>query len=194
MQTSSELGCLLIGDLVFEPDALAGWQAFLSERGAAVESFRPGTGDVHLSLQRAYQRVRREDGISAILAAGSGCDLAVALAGQLPVDRLALLNPLEWQGRGGLSGSLDRIRRYAWRGADFCVADILLLPGLHTPPELPERWRRELRNSRVHLWEPAEELWTNRKEVLKLTVLQFLLGGKPPKSLAENAEMCIIYG
>ena len=194
MRSTPELGCLLIGDLVFEPEALAGWSGFLSEHGALVESFRPGAGDVHLSLQRAYQRARREDGISAILAAGSGCDLAVALAGQLPVDRLALLNPLDWAGRGGLSGQLDRIRRYAWRGADLCVADVLLLPGLHTPPELPGRWRRALRNSRLHLWEPAEEMWTNRKEVLKLAVLQFLLDGEPPKSLAENAEMCIIYG
>lgn len=185
-------GCLLIGDLLFEPEALADWLPFLREKGLRAEAFRPGEGDLHLSLQRAYQRVRQEDGLSALLAAGSGCDCALALAGQLPADRLALVNPLDWQGRGGLAGALNRVRRYARRGAGFCVADVLILPGLHTPPDLVTRWQRELRNCRVHSLGTTEDMWTNRKEVLKLAVYRFLMEGLPPKYLAQNAEMCII--
>lgn len=187
-------GCLLIGDLLFEPEALSDWLPFLLEKGIRAEVFRPGTDDLHLSLQRAYQQVRQEDGLSTILAAGTGCDCALALAGQLPVDRLALIHPLDWQGRGGMADRLKPIRRYARRGASFCVADILILPGLHTAPELVEDWEKALCNSRVSKLETSEDMWTNRKEVLKLAVYRFLIEGLPPKSLAQNSEMCIIYG
>ena len=187
-------GCFLVGDLLFEPEALSDWLPFLLEKGVCAGVFRPEEGDLHLSLQRAYQRVRQEDGISTILAAGSGCDCALALAGQLPVDRMALIHPLDWQGRGGMAGRLNAIRRYARRAASFCVADTLILPGLHTSTELMKRWQGALYNSRVGMLKTSEDMWTNRKEVLKLAVYRFLMEGLPPKSLAENSEMCIIYG
>ena len=187
-------GCLLIGDLLFEPEALSDWLSFLSEKGLCAEAFRPGEGELHLSLQRAYQRVRQEDGLSMILAAGSGCDCALALAGQLPVDRLALIHPLDWRARGGRAAALNRVRRYARRGASFCVADVLMLPGLHTAPGLVRQWEKALCNSRVTCSETTEDMWTNRKEVIKLAVYRFLMEGLPPKSLAQNSEMCIIYG
>ena len=189
-----DMGCLLIGDLLFEPEALADWAAYLSGQGARTEAFVPGAKDLHTALQRAYQRVRRDGAVSCVMAAGTGCDCALALATQLPVDRLALINPLEWQGRGGLARPLGRIRRYARRGAALCVSDVLIIPGLHTPGDLPERWQRELCNSRVEILRVGEDMWINRKEVLKLGVFRFLCDGVHPKSLAQNSEMCIIYG
>lgn len=195
MQNGVDIGCLLIGDGLFEPDALDGWDQYLNERGVRAEVFRwPGPADLHMSLQRAYQRVRRDGAVNAIVAAGSGCDCALALASQLPADRLALLCPADWSGNGGLAKPLGRIRRYALRGAAFCVADVLLLPGMHTPERLIERWRRALCGCRVNVVCPGGDMWTNRKEVLKLGVFRFLCDGITPKSLAENPEMCIIYG
>ena len=194
MRTARDVGCLLIEDMLFEPDSLAGWAEDLSAMGLRTERFVPGTEALYPALQRTYQRVRRDGCISAIVAAGTGCDCALALAGQLPVDRLALIHPLDWQGRGGLAGELNRVRRYARRGEAFCVAEVMIVPGPQTPEWLPERWRGALCHSRVCVTQPLEDVWTIRKEVLKLGIFRFLLDGVTPKYLAENPEMCIIYG
>lgn len=189
-----ETGCLLIDEMLFDARGLGAY-GDLADQGFRAERFSPDAGgDLHTALQRAYQQIRRDDAVNGILAYGTGCDCALALAGQLPADRLALLYPLDWQGGGPMERQLQRVRRYARRGAAFCVADVLIVPGLLTARDLPERLRRALCNSRVTLLKPPEALWTKGKDVLKTGILHFLRHGVLPKSLAENAEMCIIYG
>ncbi len=188
-----DLGVLLIGDGLFGPAVPEDWLDDLSKRGVRAEAFSwTEDSGLHAALQRAYQHIRRDGAVSGALAVGAGCDCALALAGQLPMDRLVLLEPLDWQASGGGAKALKRVRGYAWRGAAFCVADALLLAGPATTDELVVRWRRALCNSRFTALRPSVDLWTNRKEVLKLGVFRFLCDGTPPKSLAENPEMCII--
>ena len=184
----------MIDEMLFEARGLEDFRD-LASHGFRTERFVPAGGPgLHAALQRAYQRIRRDDAPSGILAYGTGCDCALALAGQLPADRLALLYPLDWQGTGPLARSLRGVRRYARRGAAFCVADVLIVPGLLTSRDLPGQLRRALCNSRVTVLQPPEDAWTKGKEVLKTAILHFLRHGVLPKSLAENSEMCIIYG
>lgn len=191
----ADVGCLLIDDVLNGGNALADWLPALTERGVRAERFRwDGREGLYPALQRAYQRVRRDDGVSCLLAWGSGCHCALALAGQLPADRVALIDPSDGPEDAAILREYSRVRRYARRGAAFCAASVLIVPGPHTPDELPSRLAQGLYSCRVAVIQPGEDLWTNRKEVLKLGVFRFLREGITPKSLAENPEMCIIYG
>ena len=193
MQTVSEIGCLLIDDLLPGGASLAPLEAAMVPGGfrAARFSAEPAP-QLHHALQRAYQRVRRDGDVNALVGLGAGCDAALALAGQLPVDRLALLGPTDWRMGGPWARPLRRVREYARRGAVFCVADVLLMPGADMAP--CQRLRRALCNSRVTLFRPSEAALLKDKDILKTAILHFLRHGVLPKSLAENPEMCIIYG
>lgn len=191
MTLTPDIGCLLIDDLLSGPGALEPLLRLLTASGVRAGAFAPG-GDapLHEQLQRAYQRVRRDGAVNAIVGRGAGCDCALALAGQLPADRLALIEPLKWRDAGGMTGPLNRVRRYGLRGAAFCVAQTLIAPGPRTPERLPDALRSRLCNSAVTvLWPGAAG-----PEALNTSILHFLRHGVLPKSLAENPEMCIIYG
>ncbi|MBR1560286.1 MAG: hypothetical protein IJ646_08620, partial [Clostridia bacterium] len=92
----ADVGCLVIDD----GEVLRDWTTELDALGFRTERFVPKPEGLHQALQRAYQRVRRDGAASCVLAAGMGCDCALALAGQLPVDRLALMDPAPLPGRG----------------------------------------------------------------------------------------------
>lgn len=193
MALARDIGCLLIDDPLYPIGALDAAALLLRQNGVRTGAFRwDGAAPMHLSLQRAYQRIRRDDALSGIVGLGAGCDCALALSCQLPVDRLVLLEPMDWRAAG--MGQLRRIRAFARQNAAFCVCDALIVPGPHTASALLRRLRRGLSGARVTLLQPADELWTNRKEVLNLGIFHFLRDGVLPKSLAENPEMCIIYG
>ena len=195
MKTSCEIGCLIIDEPLQPVGALKPLAQALHQAGIRTAEFVPrDPRRLHLALQNAYQQVRRDDAVNGIVALGSGCDCALALASQLPTDRLALLEPLNWRSEGELGRQLGRVRRYARRGAAFCVSDVLILPGPCTDPDLPERLRRALCNSRVALLEVPDPAAPEGKELIKTAILHFLRHGVLPKSLAENPEMCIIYG
>ena len=188
-----DLGCLLIDDPLYGGGGLDDLHDLLVRQGLRTERFtRDRESPLYPALQRAYQRVRRDDDLNAIIAMGTGCDCALALSCQLPVDRLVLLEPMDWH--CDAAREMKRIRAFARRNAAFCVADVLILPGPHTEAGHLKRLARGLTGSRVTALRPAEELWTNRKEVLNLGIIHFLQRGAAPKSLAENHEMCIIYG
>ena len=188
-----ELGCLLIDDPLYGGGGLNDLHDALMRQGVRTERFAwDRSSPLHPSLQRAYQRVRRDDAVNAIAAMGAGCDCALALACQLPADRLVLLEPMDW--RCEAAREMKRIRAFARRNAAFCVADVLILPGPHTEAGHLKRLTRALTGCDATALRPAEELWTNRKEVLNLGIIHFLQRGDTPKSLAENHEMCIIYG
>lgn len=191
MTLTPDAGCLLIDDLLFEPGALKPLHAALTAGGVRAEVFAPVVGaPLHEQLQRAYQRVRRDGALNAIVGHGVGCDGALALAGQLPADRLVLIEPLKWQSSDGLARPLSRIRRYGLRGAAFCVAQTLIAPGPRTPRRLPDALRSRLCNSAVTVCRLSAEGSVG----LNTAILHFLRHGVLPKSLAENPEMCIIYG
>ena len=196
MATGSGIGCLLIDDILNGEGGSRELAPLLKCAGVLTRVFEPVAGiPLYPSLQRAWQSVRMEDGVSSVMAWGSGCDAALALAGQLPVDRLILAGPSRWRtDRTALSRTLGRIRRYALRGAAFCVAGVWVIPGPGTDDALPARLSRALFNCPVAVAGRAEDLCTERKEVMNSAVLHFLRRGELPKSLAENPEMCIIYG
>ena len=187
-------GCLLIDDPLYDIHALDATAQALKARGIRAETFRrDGARTMYDALQRAYQRVRRDGAVSGIVAQGAGCDCALALACQLPSDRLVLLEPMRWHDDGPVGRQLKRIRAFARQNAAFCVADALIVPGPHTDEKLTRRLRHDLGGT-VTLLRPAEEMWSNGKEVLNLGIFQFLRDGVWPKFLAEKSEMCIIYG
>ena len=196
MAKAGGIGCLLIGDILYDGGEGRDLGAFLKASGVRAEVFEHASGlPLYPSLQRAFQSIRADDGISSIVAWGSGCEAALALAGQLPVDRLILAEPMRWRNpHTASSGALERIRRYAHRGMAFCVAGVWVIPGPRTDSSLPGRLSRALFNSAVTVAGWSEDLCTERKEVMNSAVLYFLRSGELPKSLAENPEMCIIYG
>lgn len=192
---AEDTGCLLIDDPLYPIGALEDMSRMLRGRGVRTEVFEwDGAGHLHLSLQNAYQRIRRDGAISGIVGLGAGCDCALALSCQLPADRIVLVEPMEWSAAGERARQLKRIRAFARQNAAFCVCDALVIPGPHTAPALLRRLRRDLVSARLTMLKPAEDLWSNRKEVLNLGIFHFLRDGVMPKSLAENPEMCIIYG
>lgn len=195
MATAWELGCLLIDDPLGPVGALEDTARVLRANGARTEAFSwDGAGRLYPSLQRAYQRIRRDDATSGMVAIGAGCDCALALSCQLPADRLVLIEPVAWRAGGDRARQLRRIRAFARRNAAFCVSDVLVVPGPHTTEKLLHRLAHDLGGARLALLQSAEEMWSNRKEVLNLGIFRFLRDGVLPKSLAENSEMCIIYG
>ncbi|MBR1820502.1 MAG: hypothetical protein IJ769_02645, partial [Clostridia bacterium] len=83
------VGCLMIDDPLSGENLLSGLSLDSSVR---VYPFRPRVGErLWDRLQSLLQRARSECGAVAILARGAGCGAALALAEQLPVDRLALV-------------------------------------------------------------------------------------------------------
>ena len=195
MAKAGDIGCLLIDDPLYGGGGLDDLRDALIRQDIRTERFtRDRSGPLHPSMQRAYQRVRRDGAVNAIIAMGAGCDCALALSCQLPADRLVLLEPMNWNGVGESAREMKRVRAFARRNAAFCVADVLILPGPHTEAGHLKRLLRALTGCRVAALQSTEELWTNRKEVLNLGIIHFLREGVVTKSLAENHEMCIIYG
>ena len=188
-----DTGCMVIGETLSGEGGLSGLSSLLAKSGAATEIFCEVPGEaLHPALQRGYQRVRLHCRQSAIAAAGGGCDAALALAGQLPVDRLALVTGSF--GGEPPRGPRRRIRSYARRNAAFCVAEVLILQFGPAEGWLElEPLARALCNCRIHGVRLSEAAWTNGKEQMKNALCGFLCAGVLPKSLAERAEMCIIY-
>ena len=194
MRASNGIGCLLIDMFTPGEFALSGLCAFLGEHGVCAERFTPAEGGrLHMELQRAYQRVRVDGGISAVAAAGRGIDAALALAVQLPVDRLILIDlPHQRASIGPFARELRRISAYARRNRAFCVSDVLAIQVNGGDFDFGVLCR-DMPNSRITVLRTSMNMWTNGKETLKTTIYRFLRDGVLAKSLAENPEMCIIY-
>lgn len=187
-----EVGCLCIGELTVGKSGFSGPFPFQRLEGVALFPFTPGAGDVWEELQAALQAVRAQYGGACILAAGAGCAAGLALSAQLPVDRLALV----WPRRP--MGSLRRMERFARRNLPLCVCDILAVEregedGLGAMHAMSlGRHSRLIRLSICG--ESGLNLFANCKNELDMVLSCFLRTGELPKSLAENREMCIIYG
>ena len=74
--------------------------------------------------QGALQHAREKYGWLCVCAHGSAAHIALALAAQLPVDRLALLS--SGRNASGLNREMLRLRSYARRNLALITAEILL--------------------------------------------------------------------
>lgn len=156
------------------------------------------------ALQSALWQVRAECKSTGIAAVGSGCAAALALSEQLPVDRLVLMFPRRaGKGREGLESAgrarqVCRLERYALLNLPLCVSEILMVH------RASSAYARRLlvcglrANSRlIELSLPPEKelkFIEDSGNGLISALSGFLRTGDLPKSLAENSEMCIIYG
>lgn len=166
-------------------------------------------------LQSALQRLDARRGGRAIMAVGEGCAAALALASQLPVARIVLIDPAvpvrgRWRrdhrpfpGKDskaeGVLRTVRRLAGFARRNLPLCVSDLLIV----------EHGRGAGRRGGIGAYgepvncraacllldgESAKDLYTIREFAVKEAISRFLHTGEVPKPLAENSEMCIIYG
>ena len=195
------MGCLVIDDLAGRGGRLTALEDGLRSGGVRVRRFEDdGAGDLHGHLQEALLAARGSGGAD-ILAVGAGCGAALALAAQLPVDRLALLElPAEHSGTPAgraLRRRVAPVERFVRRNMALCVSQVLLI----APDNAPQRHRlarmaRALTNARVtraFLRGDGESgLCTNCENALEKALIGFFSGADLQKSLAQNSEMCII--
>ena len=116
------VGCLLIGD--GKGDCLAPLEALLRAKGVAAMR----TGGTLAEAQDGLVRVRRQDGVC-IAAEGEMWAVALSLAAQLQVERIALIAPEDRCRRAAdeRERQLQRLKAYARRNLFFCISGILLL-------------------------------------------------------------------
>ena len=210
------VGCLYIDDM-----SLGARGSDLPSRapdipGVAMRPFR--CSDARMlwdGLQIALQRLRKEWGTCSAMAVGGGCAPALALASQLPVERLVLVNPAlperrfrlrDCAGGGEANAEEARLRRtlrrltaFARRNLSLCVSDMLLIDnGAEDGGRCAWRGFGKPQNCRVRRLvydgDCAKDLYTIREFAMKEAISCFLRAGEVPKPLAQNSEMCIIYG
>lgn len=205
------VGCLFIGDaLGRKGNAGPSWARDIP--GVELRAFRcadaRGLWD---RLQCALQALRSERGFCPIMAVGTGCAAALALACQLPVEKLVLIDPARparpfaatERAAGGddarAQKALRRLAGFARRNLPLCVSDMLIVDQGSTEGE--DALRRaygspvNCRTRRLSIsggWD--KDLYTIREFEVKEAISRFLQPADARKPLAENSEMCIIYG
>jgi pimeloyl-ACP methyl ester carboxylesterase len=163
-------------------------------------------------LQIGFQEVRSRWEMCGVIAEGTGCAAALALACQLPVDGIVLIDPTlpVWDPFGREQAAVRpemvqarkmarRFAAFARRNLALCVGDMLIVS--HGCMDSSRALRRAFGNpancrvSRLYVGdESAKELYTIREFDVKAAISRFLLHQEASKPLAENPEMCIIYG
>ena len=206
-------GCLFIGDIASDKlrsDA-SDWSRDIP--GLGIQVFQ--CQDVRRMwdmLQIGFQEVRSRWEMCGVIAEGTGCAAALALACQLPVDGIVLIDPTlpVWDPFGREQAAVRpemvqarkmarRFAAFARRNLALCVGDMLILS--HGCMDSSRALRRAFGNpancrvSRLYVGgESAKELYTIREFDVKAAISRFLLQQEASKPLAENPEMCIIYG
>ena len=207
------VGCLFIGDIASDGSGQEGGAWARDVPGVDVRVFHcVQPRGLWSALQGALYEVRRERGEAAIMAVGTGCAGALALACQLPVEKLVLIDP-SLPGRAALTGTggvdcararqtqrtARRLAAFARRNLPLCVSDILTVECRRDDDGgIPRRLFGNPVNCRVSRLllrgGSAKELYTIREFEVKEAISRFLHPTEAPKPLAENSEMCIIYG
>lgn len=186
MRSANGTGFLILSDADQLPSARV-LEGALGLQDACEAWF--GGPNAYEVAQFAFQERCAGSAVKAIAAFGEACLPALALAIQLPVDRLGLLFPR-------MSARRDRrLSRFVRRNLSLCSADTLFvgdsLAGLLFRAT---RWMPH----GSHLWLDAEAReenvpWTKCEFSVKNAICSFLQMGVHSKLLAENPEMCIIY-
>jgi len=195
------IGCLMIEDLSSGGQKLSGLSVFLEKMGVHTELFRwDGREDIHVRLQNAFFQVRSENSKACIAACGAGILGAVALAVQLPVERMVFI---EGHSSGQSEKKLihrqvSRLYRFSRRNAAFCISDILrILPAGEDSGKAVRATMKGLVNCRIDTMDICEragnKICPNGEHLPEMPIYRFLTAGEIAKSLAENSEMCIIY-
>lgn len=118
------VGCLLISER--NGGRLEPLEALLREQGTPTVRI---VGESSLgTAQEGLRRARGPGGVC-VAAEGEMWAAALALAAQLPVDRIALIAPEDrtmsaWDGQ---SRRMHRLKAYARRNLFFCISSVLLL-------------------------------------------------------------------
>ncbi len=194
-------GCLLIDGFTPGEASLSGLFAALERSGVATKRFASTGETLREELLRAYWDVRSPFDASSIAAVGTGCWAALALAEQLPVDRLALVFPPADRSFPHVSPPLRRqllrMLGFARRNLPLCVADTI---AVLAPGDEPAPWLKRLPGLREYVFRvkgsaPAGATIDKKTDFgMETAISRFLRTGELPKSLAEISEMCIIYG
>lgn len=204
------VGCLFIGDIASGCSCQENGAWARSVPGVDVQIFRcPEPRRLWDALQGALHEIRRGQGEAAIMAVGTGCAGALALACQLPVEKLVLIEPslpvrVSHTGPGctrarQMGRMARRLAAFTRRNLPLCVSDILTVECRRDDDGGEARYiygnpvncrvRRLLLRGKS-----AKELYTIREFEVKEAISRFLHPTEAPKPLAENPEMCIIYG
>ena len=191
------VGCLCIDAITSGSEHASGRFIVPGSESLRAVGFVPENGEgLWDGLRTAYQRMRSGCGLVAVAARGTGCAAALALAEQLPVDRLALVDPALSLPRGAdRRGEAARLCAFARRNLSLVACDVLAVQ-TGASAALRRAWFSP-RCRLTWLSCPGEgdgEMYRKREIEVKQAISCFLQTGELPKSLAENPEMCIIYG
>ena len=206
---SGGVGCLYIGDFAagFPDGTSRDWSCGIPD--VEMHVFRcTQTRGLWEQLQFALQDARAGSQVCAVMAVGTGCAAALALACQLPVERIVLVDPVPPVRRlsglslhearpevDGLQRTLRRLAAFARRNLALCVSDILLVGEGGSSLERAFGRPVNCRVSRVpSQGRTAKELYTICEFAVKEAISGFVHTTQTPKPLAEISEMCIIYG
>lgn len=167
------VGCLLMGETSSE--RLGRLRERLSVRGVdTVETI--GRGDRLCAAQEGLYAARRRGG-TCVAAEGEWWTVALALAVQLNVDRVALILPAWCAGEEAARQQIQ-MRSFVQRNLFFCVSDVLVLESA-----MDRRMARELDgvcrkmyNARVWRMTTAEQEW-RRGGIPLETAARFLAAG-----------------
>ena len=206
---SGRVGCLYIGDIAAGlPDGeLCDWSSGIPDVEMHVFRCTQARG-LWEQLQFALQAAQAGSRVCSVMAVGTGCAAALALACQLPVERIVLVDPVPPVRRlsglslheaqpevDGLQRTLRRLAAFARRNLALCVSDILLVGEEGSSLERAFGRPVNCRVSRIPFsGKTAKELYTICEFAVKEAISGFLHAAEAPKPLAENPEMCIIYG
>ena len=156
----------------------------LEQRGTRVFGVRTTAED---ALPALWEACGDRTGLEG-LAAFQPCHMAaLALAIQRRVDRLALV----LDGLPMANGANSRLRNHVRRNLGLCASDVLLVEPV--PADARRISRRVPGPVLSIIGEVGQDGWTECEFSVKCAICDFLLPDGSIKSLAENAEMCIIY-
>ena len=204
-QLRAGTGCLCIGEITSGTSDPSGCFPFMELPGIEALPFRcPEGAELWDALRIALQELRSRRAVACILARGTGCAAALALAEQLPVDRLVLMEPImnlsgrdmPWHPSDARLRQARKLAGFARRNLSLCVSDTLIVESdLHTDASRLGGLSAHCRVCRLKIGgKRGNKLYTIREIDVKQAISCFLRAGELPKPLAENPEMCIIYG
>ncbi len=207
------VGCLYVDGSLFEEGARDGGALASDIPGVEVYPFHcANVRDLWDRLQSAVHDLRGEWGAAAAIAVGTGCAPVLALACQLPLEKLVLIDPAApvrpsrlSRGKGHAADdgrrkrALRRFAAFARRNLPLCVSDMLIVGhGDESGEDAMRRAYGNPVNCRVNRLDirgkSDKDLYIIREFAVKEAISRFLHPIDSSKPLAENPEMCIIYG